>query len=93
MVTAFHGPSAGKITIRPNPVGEQLGLEFKGMSQGSGQYRILDNTGRIAISGPLLMDDGLNQRSIALPRLGAGSYTFQLQDVRGQLSSARFVKE
>ena len=93
VVTAFHGPSAGKITIRPNPVGEQLGLEFKGMSQGSGQYRILDNTGRIAISGPLLMDDGLNQRSIALPRLGAGSYTFQLQDVRGQLSSARFVKE
>ena len=93
VVTAFHGRPIAGITIRPNPVGEQLGLEFIGMSEGSGQYMILDNTGRIAASGPLFMDQGLNQRSIALPRLGAGSYTFQLQDARGQLSSARFVKE
>lgn len=93
VVTAFHRRSVAAITIQPNPVGSQLGLEFTGVAEGTGQYRILDNTGRVAASGPLFMDQGRNQRSIAVPRLGAGSYTLQLQDARGQLSSARFVKE
>lgn len=77
--------ASSDFTLYPNPTREYLSLAFS--SPQTGEYQLLDLSGRMLYSG--ILHDKAQRHSIALPKLATGVYLFRVKSKDGQ----EFVKK
>jgi PQQ-dependent dehydrogenase (s-GDH family) len=68
----------GTVTISPNPTANDMKAYVVAPADSKAEWRVIDNTGRILLSGNALMKKGSNQLSINLSNLPAGTYFLNL---------------
>lgn len=77
--------ASSEFTLYPNPTREYLSLAFS--SPQTGEYQLLDLSGRLLLGG--ILSGNAQRHSIALPKLATGVYLFRVKSKDGQ----EFVKK
>jgi PKD repeat protein len=92
-LTATESPASPGEPLRlfPNPVTDQLQLEFDMDRAGEVQYRVFNPEGRTLRSQSQTLGAGAQRLELSLSDLPAGMYFLQLQR-NGQPTTRRFVK-
>ncbi len=80
------------IRLYPNPVGENLNLEFTTEKSGEAQLQVFDLVGRQVLSEKFQAFQGKNQRQLGMSNLPAGQYFLRLSLPDGQ-AAMKVVKE
>jgi hypothetical protein len=92
VVTAVFRNGNLPLHVYPNPAGESLWASLELPEEGTVQWRILDASGRIVLTGTERTSAGVNQVEIPLD-IDAGSYLLDMTDADGNaLGNARFVR-
>jgi PQQ-dependent dehydrogenase (s-GDH family) len=70
------------ITISPNPVNSGLNATLNSTDAGKGNWKIIDNAGRSLMSGNLTLKKGMNNFSVDINQLTAGTYFLHITGAR-----------
>ncbi len=80
------------IRLYPNPVGEQLNLDFTTKKSGDVQVQIFDLLGRLVWSEKFNASAGKNHYQIGTERMASGQYFVRMSMAEGQVA-LKFLKE
>ncbi len=69
-----HGGLAGKVNLYPNPVRQNIVMEWSGNKSGNGSVNILDITGKNVGFHRFIFSNGQNEQEFDLSQLPAGTY-------------------
>jgi PKD repeat protein len=67
------------VAVYPNPTDVNLNVVFASNEAGSGNYSVLDVTGRTVLSSSVSVNAGLNQVNLDVTQLTAGTYVLTLR--------------
>ncbi|MDP9957038.1 hypothetical protein J2X97_002704 [Epilithonimonas hungarica] len=76
-----------ELTVYPNPTNNYIVVNYKGNSTGKFDYRIIDLTGRIILSGSSEFSEKINIRNLTI-----GNYIIQIQTENGLKVDKKLIK-
>lgn len=88
----LHGPEANQWLIFPNPVKENLYIQFASGLLGLGTLSVYDITGKLLIQKSLIQMDG-KLESLPVSLLNPGIYFLTIQPENGKQTTYKFIKE
>lgn len=91
-VPVYFKPRDAVLQVYPNPVREELFVALDGAQEGTLAWRMLDASGRLAMSGMLSSAGGSQQLRIGTGALESGAYMLVLQQGETEIGRKRFVK-
>lgn len=91
-VPVYFKPQGAVLQVYPNPVRDELFVGLDGAHEGTVEWRMLDASGRLAMSGTLASAGGTQQLRIGTASLESGAYLLVLQQGETEIGRQRFVK-
>jgi hypothetical protein len=86
-------PMEGSLLVYPNPAKSQVSIRWRATTEGISNFRMIDLTGRIILSGMLNHSIGINSHQISLSEnISNGIYIIQIEN-EGTIRSRRLLIE
>jgi uncharacterized repeat protein (TIGR01451 family) len=92
LVRSINNASSFDVTVYPNPVKNNLVLDFVSDKNTDMQMQILNAEGRIVFSGKITVAEGESKQTINASAFNAGSYFIKLISADGE-TALKFVKQ
>jgi len=80
-------------SLSPNPVAEQLELNFEAVATGMVHIAVMDISGRIVQQAQYIQRKGPNKTSLSVTTLPAGTYVVSLKDDSGHKAEVKFIRK
>lgn len=81
------------LVVYPNPVKQQLNLEYTSAAAGRLSFQVMDSRGALLISHAVSVVAGRNLETINVSSLAPGVYFLRYQDEDGNASFTKFIKQ
>lgn len=89
----FNISGASVLTIYPNPVKNNLGIEIRSVRQGRVIAQVMDVKGAVLKQTSFNVVTGTNVNSLDVTNLSNGVYILKLTDASGNITHTRFIKQ